>query len=169
MEVISGIISGVLLLLVLVTFPLGLRARRRTLKEIAELGSQLEKRTESLVEKVESLVGEEEVAEPSAEEEYTAKYRDFDIKGGLRGVTFIRARDVATKLRVSDIFLMKTFLTFTKESPPTGREEYLEIRVAKGESTYEDVERTVSKSGGSRYFPTPWRYRLIEKGHAYAK
>jgi len=165
MEVISGIISGVLLLTVLVTFPLGLRARRRTLKEIAELGSQLEKRTESLVEKVESLVGEEEVAEPSAEEAYSAKYRGFDIEGELRGVPFIRARDVVTKLGVSDIFLTKTFLSFTKERPFIGREEFFKIDGTA--ISYQDMEKTISKSGVGSHFLASSRYPLIEKEQVY--
>ena len=174
MEVISGIISTILILAALVAFPFGLRARRRALKEIAALSlgveektSALEERTKSLVERVESLVGEENVAEPSAEEAYSAKYRGFDIKGELRGVPFICARDVATKLGVSNVFLMKTFLPITKEFPLTFREEYIRARVTKKEIVCEGAERIVKKSGGNWSFRTLSQHPFIQKEHAY--
>lgn len=166
MEVISGIISTILILAALVAFPFGLRARRRALKEIAALSlgveektSILEERTKSLVEVVESLVGKEEVLEPPAEEVYSAKYRGFAIKGELEEVPFICARDVATKLGVSDVFITKTFPSFL-------REEHFGVRVAQKEVPYEKAEKLISKSS-SWSFRTSARYPLRQKEHVY--
>lgn len=165
MEVISGIISGILLLTVLVTFPLGIRARRRTLKEIAELGSQLEEKTKSLIERVESLVEEEKVVRISAGEAYPGEYRRVDIKGELREAPFIFARDLETKLGVSEIFLRKSFVSFAKSFFVPEREEYL--KVFKMDIAREDVEEAIAK-GGNRYFFPP-RYSLVDKERVYAR
>lgn len=152
MELISGIISGILILVVLVTFPLGLRARRRTLKEIAELGSQLEERTKSLVERVESLVGEERIAKPTAGGVYSALYRGVDIKSKLEEDLIPFAEYIKTQFIVHEAFLKEPF------------------KIAKTEIQYEDVEKTkISESGGRWYSLTPSRHPLINKEFAYAK
>lgn len=167
MEVISGIISGILILAVLVTFPLGLRTRRRALKEIAELGSQLEEKTKSLVELVESLVEEEKVSRPSASEMYSGKYRIVHIKGGLSEPTIVVIKGGESRVSMHEAFLKESLVSFTKEFFSVEREEF--FKIVRKEIPYEDVEKTISKSRGGWYFLTPSRYPLVEKEHAYVR
>lgn len=160
MEVISGIISGILILAVLVTFPLGLRARRRILKEIAELGSQLEERTKSLVERVESLVGEERIAKPTADEAYSAEYRGVDIKDEIREDVLLFKKDIEMRLYRREV-LLKEFSIIPVEEL---------FKIAKTDIQCEERWKTkISESSGRRYSPTSSRYLLINKEYAYAK
>ena len=133
-----------------------------------KLSADLGTKTKSLLEAIESLVGKEEVVEPSTEEAYRAKYREFDIEGDLEEVPFIRAREIATKLEVPDVFLMKTLLSFTKESTPTSWKEYIGVRVAKREIPYEKAEKIINKSGSNWAFRTSSQYPLTQKEHVYA-
>jgi hypothetical protein len=156
MEVISGIISGILLLAVLVTFPLGLRRQRRALKEIAELGSQLEESTKSLKERVESLVRTEEGGEAAVlqtDKAYLAGYKEVDTKSDLRENVLVLARGGKAKFSTLATFPKESFVSFEKELSFTGKEEHL--KVFKIETAHEDVEEMISKKWRRLVSPYP--------------
>jgi len=167
MGMISGIISGTLLLAALVAFPFVLRNRKRELKEIAELGSQLEERTKSLVEAVESLAVEEGAARPLAGETYLEECKTVYTKEELWEPAIAVIRGGEVRISMQEAFFKEALVSFAKEFSLIRGEEF--FKIVKTEIPYEDVEETIRKTGSSGHFLTPPRYPLIKKGHAYAK